>query len=107
MRKEKTAPHGKEKRASKRFEHKRAIPYLDAGDMGRYPQEISGNIELLDLSYGGMRLRFEGLFPIEGAIIQIRMPINGKLIAVPVFAQIKWAKNIQSKRYHVGLQFLA
>jgi len=98
--------HVKEKRASKRFMHNRAIPYVDMGDVGRYPEEISGNIELIDLSEGGIRLRVEGLFPIEGAIVQIRIPINGELVTLPVFAQIKWAKKFQSKRYHVGLQFL-
>jgi c-di-GMP-binding flagellar brake protein YcgR len=102
-----TVSHVTEKRANKRFGHKRSIPYLDMGDMGRYPEEISGKIQLIDLSYGGMRLRMEGVFPIEGSIVQIRIPVNGNLVAVPVFAQIKWAKKFQSKRYHVGLQFLA
>lgn len=107
MRKKTNAPGGTDKRASKRFDHRRSIPFVDMGDMGRYPEEISGAIQLLDLSYGGMKLRIEGLFPIEGSIIQIRIPINGNLIAVPVFAQIKWAKKVQPKRYHVGLEFLA
>jgi hypothetical protein len=106
MQKKKSAMQVTEKRSWKRFRHKRSIPYVNMGEAGLYPEHASGNIELLDLSDGGMRLRIEGLFPIEGAIVQIRIPINGKLIALPVFAQIRWAKKVQSTRYYVGLQFL-
>jgi len=106
MRKGKRSMQVKEKRATKRFKHKRSIPYIDMGEMGRYPEEVSGNIELVDLSDGGMKLRVEGLFPIEGAIVQMRIPINGILVTLPVFAQIKWAKKVQSKLYNVGLKFL-
>lgn len=96
----------KEKRAAKRFTHKRSIPYIDMGEMGRYPEEVSGKIELVDLSNGGMKLHVEGLYPIEGAIVQMRIPINGILVTLPVFAQIKWTKKVQPKLYNVGLQFL-
>ena len=106
MQKEKSAVQVKEKRACKRFRQKRSIPYINMGEAGRYPEDTSGNIELLDLSDCGIRLRVEGLLPIEGAIVQIRIPINGKMIALPVFAQIRWAKKVRSKFYHVGLQFL-
>jgi c-di-GMP-binding flagellar brake protein YcgR len=96
----------KEKRATKRFMLKRSISYLDMGEIGRYPEEVSCNIELVDISDGGMKIRVEGLFPIEGDIVQMRIPIDGILVTLPVFAQIKWAKKVQSKLYNVGLQFL-
>jgi hypothetical protein len=106
MRKGKRSMQVKEKRATKRFPLKRPISYMDMGEMGQYPEEVSGNIELVDLSDGGMKLHVEGLFPIEGAIVQMRIPMNGIPVTLPVFAQIKWAKKLQSKLYDVGLKFL-
>ena len=96
----------KEKRASKRYKHKRSIPYIDMGEMERYPEEVSGKVDLVDLCDGGFKLRIEGLCPREGAIVQMRIPINGMLVTVPVFAQIKWAKRKGLKVYNVGLEFL-
>ena len=95
-----------ERRANKRFLHKRPIPFINMGDSERYSNERSGKIELVDLSDGGLKLSIEGLFPLEDAIMQVRIPMKGLLVTLPVFTQIKWTKKVQPNLYNIGLQFL-
>ena len=76
------------------------------GDSERYSDERSGKIGLVDLSDGGLKLSIEGLFPLEDAIMQVRIPMNGLLVTLPVIAQIKWATKVKPNLYNVGLQFL-
>lgn len=97
----------KKKRSSKRFVYRRPIPFINMGEGEGHREGASGNIELVDLSDGGMKLRVEGPLPVEGSIVQLRIPISGITVALPVIAQIKWARKVQSKLYNVGLQFLA
>jgi len=76
------------------------------GETGRYPEELSGSVTLLDLSDGGIKLRVEGMLPMEGSIVQVRIPLPERSVTLPVIAQIKWANKVRYRRYHVGLQFL-
>jgi hypothetical protein len=62
--------------------------------------------EILDLGDGGIGMRIEGAAPLEGTVLQARLPIADTAVSLPVLAQVKWIKKESPDRCLAGLRFL-
>jgi hypothetical protein len=93
-----------EKRGSERREYRHSLEVAKSASRQASGSQVQQAMSM-DISAGGLGLETPALLE-RGEIVQLLMPMAGTDVAMPVFAEVRWARPA-SAAWRVGLQFLA
>lgn len=96
-----------ERRLSPRFTYRKRIKYWMMSTPIRNLNEGIKEGTVLDLSNGGMKIKTEKLGFVEGLILKVLLPFPKIKVAVPVLAEVRWAKEEKPGTVYAGLSFIA
>jgi len=96
----------KNSRAAQRFSCKSSVGLVVLSSHGQPPDKDAISGEIMNISGGGMRMRFQGQTLEEGVVLLVKMPLSLAPVTVPSIAQVKWIKEEKPGTYQAGLQYL-
>ncbi len=93
-------------RQAERFLYTCPVSFITLGDMKYPPNDVAMEAETADISNEGMKIRVKGRSLKEGAMIQVRIPVSGFKVTVPVLTEVRWVREEMPENYQIGLWFL-
>jgi hypothetical protein len=93
----------KENRLNSRFAYKHQFTSLIMGDAAGLPEEPSVRGDIEDIGSGGLKIHC-GRELKKGAVLLVRIPVNGTEASIPALMAVQWTQNRSG--WHAGLKFV-